>query len=496
MTKPILFTNLNDLEFADPKLELHVNQPYKYSTVIKPTEPWESWAVLGYNDVLRTPDGRIRMYYDCIEGSGVPPGITEVKSTSSRRVCLAESLDGIVWTKPSLGIFKYKNPYTNLSSTENNILLEDSGVSVFLDPTASKQKQWKMVTSYFARSSPDGIDWELMCKTNKSTSDIDDTKPTAVYDPNEGAYVIYVRRDGKGYNRGIGRCVTDDLCDWEKFYHPNHCPTIFELENGNMADVYTNSYTPYPSIQEPSVHFFFPSIYYHFGASRPWGFSNDGLLDIQILASKDGRNVNFIDADKFPYVPLDVNRCGYGKESRPNVTWGWCDPYTGELANTSVATSVSYMASGFIFSNNGEHIFQYSSGQPFSHGGDGANKTWGTNSGIRLLINRRDGFTYIQSPPSQGKVPFLVIKLNDIPKCNSEVILTVNFETSVTGFLKFAVMYEKDYSVEKSDALRGSSLAAVVSWNAGKTAVLPKASALLLQVFLDTAKLYALELKC
>ena len=78
------------------------------------------------------------------------------------------------------------------------------------------------------------------------------------------------------------------------------------------------------------------------------------------------------------------------------------------------------MASGFIFSNNGEYIYQYSSGQPFSHGGDRANKTWGSNSGIRLLINRRDGFTYIQAPQITSKLPFLVVKLDDTPQCKNQ----------------------------------------------------------------------------
>ena len=36
------------------------------------------------------------------------------------------------------------------------------------------------------------------------------------------------------------------------------------------------------------MHLFFPSMYHHFGAAAPWGFGNDGLLDIRLVVSRDG----------------------------------------------------------------------------------------------------------------------------------------------------------------------------------------------------------------
>jgi hypothetical protein len=96
-----------------------------------PSEPWESWAVFAYNSVVNVKPGEYRFYYDCIEGTGTPPGgkdatapESKVGAISHRRICLATSSDGVVWTKPSLGIFNLNG------STANNILLEDSGVSV------------------------------------------------------------------------------------------------------------------------------------------------------------------------------------------------------------------------------------------------------------------------------------------------------------------------------------------------------------------------------
>ncbi len=76
-----------------------------------------------------------------LEGHAVPPS---PNSLSHRRICLATSNDGLSWTKPELGLFNLNG------STANNILLEDSGVSVFIDGSPQAKAsglQWKMICS-------------------------------------------------------------------------------------------------------------------------------------------------------------------------------------------------------------------------------------------------------------------------------------------------------------------------------------------------------------
>ena len=153
------------------------------------------------------------------------------------------------WVKPALGI------YSRNGSTANNILLEDSGVSVFLDrnPTAKSSEQWKMTCSNAVYGSPDGIKWHKI-PTKSPTGPIqhsDDTKPTGAWDPRLRKYVIFVRRD-VSQGRCIGRCETTDFANWES-ETPDGCPTVFcadsedpiHLDGG--LDVYTNAWTPYPS---------------------------------------------------------------------------------------------------------------------------------------------------------------------------------------------------------------------------------------------------------
>eukprot|EP00729_Bicosta_minor_P020253 gene20253-29507_t len=159
------------VESMDHDLTVTVNQPIKGSRVLRPTERWETWAVFAYNSVVNVGPNNYRMYYDCIEA--------------------------------------------------NNILLEDSGVSVFLDanPAAPSSAKWKMACSNAAYGSPDGLAWTKLVDHSPVKAE-DDTKPTAGWDPIEKKYIIYVRRDaavaGKSSDvvRSIGRCSTDDFTNW------------------------------------------------------------------------------------------------------------------------------------------------------------------------------------------------------------------------------------------------------------------------------------------
>ena len=401
----LLFLNRTQaIRHIDPRLQLRMQPAMKQHRVLSPTEPWESWAVFSYNSVVQGTAVRPhRMYYDCIEGTGVPPGAAD-NELSHRRICLAESRDGLTWTKPQLGI------YQRNGSSANNILLEDSGVSVFFDGSAGADAQWKMACSNAAYASTDGLRWR---KLAWRAIDTDDTKPTAQYDPSLGKYVIVVRRDvAPGYTRTIGRCETNNFSDWQSELEPGQagCPVVFKVDDADPQplDVYTNAWTPYPSIDEPLAHLYFPSMYAQFiDGQAPASGHNDGLLDIRLLIG-DGRwHVGYTDAvnARAPFVSLGVNTCGGGQHA-PGVMGGWCSSDSPRLASTSFDTSAAYMASGFIHSSDGQELYFYSSGQPFTHGADGANQSWGTNTGIRLNRVRRDGFVAVeaayefQSPPT------------------------------------------------------------------------------------------------
>jgi len=460
----VLFVDHTQLASIDASLELRMQPPVKGPRVLWPTEPWESWAVFAYNSVVAgdksaTPPRPHRMYYDCIEGTGQPPGGRQLAgqrpdAISKRRICLAVSDDGLTWTKPKLGIFSVN--ISGVLSTANNILLEDSGNGVFHDPSDS-EFPWKMVCSAAAYKSKDGLRW-LKLPFHLPVEE-DDTKPTAYYDPRLKKYVVSVRRDctwdSKTFpckwiaghtpsglvrplaTRYVGRCVTSNLSNWQQDDPDGGgCAVVFgpDEKDPTEVDIYTNAWTPYPSIENPSLHLYFPSMYHHFSSKVPFGFGNDGLLDLRLVVSRDGAHLNYTQSrnGRSPYVPLGDNHCGGAAHAPSNgadaagaagalravvllvllllLTFpslspvgGWCSPKSGVESNhTDADTSAMYMASGYVPSSDAwessDSLYFYASAQPFTHGGDAGSHLWGNNSGIRLLTARRDGFVAVEAP--------------------------------------------------------------------------------------------------
>ena len=363
----LFFNRTHSLQHIDPRLHIRV-QPALKEGRHTADEPWESWAVFAYNSVVAGDRAQPhRLYYDCIEGTGVPPGSDGSNALSHRRVCLAESVDGVVWSKPSLGLFARNG------STTNNILLEDSGVSVFLDANPrTGGGAMEMACSNAAYASSDGLRWRKLPWAPIAT---DDTKPTAYFDPSVGKYVISVRRDvAPGYERAIGRCATSNFSNWQEEVPSGRdgCDVVFRVDAHDPPglDVYTNAWTPYPSTSSPLVHLFFPSMYHHFTSGAPAGLGNDGLLDIRILMSVDNVNVTYADADNARAFLFRSATARAGHQHAPGTPGGWCTPDGPELAATPFDSSATYMASDCVPSADGA-IHPYASGQPFTHGGDG-----------------------------------------------------------------------------------------------------------------------------
>jgi hypothetical protein len=547
----LLFINSShSISDMDDRLELVMQPAEKHGLVIYPTEPWESECVSAYHSVVQgdKATGRPhRIYYDCIEGYGNPPGDdvrhNNARLTAHRRICLATSHDGIRWEKPELGLFNRSG------STANNILVEDSGVSVFFDPREHEPPlaQWKMITSNGAYSSADGLRWR---KLPFAPIAQDDTKPTGQYDPRLGKYVIYVRRDIPPANqtapyvgmRQIGRCVTPNISDWQAEVPAGApgCEVVFGADalDPQPMDVYTNAWTPYPSIASPLVHLFFPSFYHHFAYPAPLNTTNDGLLDIRLLFSDDGTNLSYVDGARnarSPFVRLGDNTCGAHRHA-PSVMGGWCDVIKNARLDVSAPdTSAMYMASGFVDSatlDSGEgggfgggELFFYASAQPFTHGGMKHNKTWGNNTGVQLLSVRRDGFAAVEAgygawgvgaswERSERLAPTLTTVAMQVPsECSGGggggVHLYVNLQTSVAGFVAIELQDDsgdgsgggqplEGYGMSDSDKLKGGATSAAASWGGGNRSSLASLAGrrVALRIALADAKLFSVRFGC
>eukprot|EP00756_Hemistasia_phaeocysticola_P062883 Hpha_TRINITY_DN6343_c0_g1::TRINITY_DN6343_c0_g1_i2::g.145445::m.145445 len=381
---------------------------------------------------------------------------------------------------------------------------------------------WKMVCSNAAYESPDGLSWSPLPFAPIAS---DDTKPTAYWDNALGKYVISVRRDvSPGYVRTIGRCVTGNLSDWQQEANSSGCPVVFRPDAADPPgmDVYTNAWTPYPSPGSPAVHLFFPSMYAHFNTKRPWGFGNDGLLDIRLVVSRDGKDLHYAGPRcsnaRRPFVPLGpTDGCGPRATSPNDVSGGWCSPYSGVESSIPFDTSAAYMASGHLLSPNGREVFLYSSGQPFTHGGDSANQTWANNTGLRLLRLRRDGFVSLDAPynfsggadvskyPSAATVG---VRVPALPCAVGEgVAVKINFASSVVGFVAVSLEQQGQdgdwaplagYGLEDADRLQGNALDAIASWGHGARASLGGLVGQIVsfRVAMADSSLYAIDFTC
>src|SRR5207344_239901 len=82
---------------------LKVNAPQSAEVVIRPDRPWEQLMISFYTTVIEE-NGKLRLWYICRDAANVP------------NLAYAESVDGVTWSKPNLGIVDYHG------STDNNLV--------------------------------------------------------------------------------------------------------------------------------------------------------------------------------------------------------------------------------------------------------------------------------------------------------------------------------------------------------------------------------------
>jgi hypothetical protein len=119
----------------------HAATKYEGNPVFTKEKNWEGWGPSCGGTVIRDAD-KLRMYYYTIEGChGV-----------------AESKDGLHWTRPVLGLVDWKG------SKENNIINCSPQVFRLAHP-ASSEKAWVSLSSKRASYSTDGYKWTPESRT-------------------------------------------------------------------------------------------------------------------------------------------------------------------------------------------------------------------------------------------------------------------------------------------------------------------------------------------
>ncbi|HIE97075.1 MAG: hypothetical protein ABGZ23_17650 [Fuerstiella sp.] len=153
-------------------------------------KPWETDHLL-IGSVFRDGD-RFRMFY---KAGYAPPAVGDPPGTPHLLIATAESVDGLRWTKPELGIRIFNG------SAKNN-LIGRMGMTCFLDPhETDPEHKYKAAYSHWQKMSaalaysPDGLHWTPYNNTQPVTYRAADTINQLLWDEDAAVYRLYTRED-------------------------------------------------------------------------------------------------------------------------------------------------------------------------------------------------------------------------------------------------------------------------------------------------------------
>lgn len=249
---PINISNRREL-FADSFLlesfsgtHLQQQTPRDEGVAFKFDQPWEG-LFSGYATLVTLADGRLRAYY---RGKAVAN-----KDGSEEEVtCVAESTDGLHWTKPELGLYEV------MGTRKNNVVLMKAhtathNFSPFRDtrPGVPEDERFKAFGGTMegggltAWKSPDGLRWEkispepVITKAMVPYKYMFDSQNVPFWSAAEDKYVAYYRVFEGGIRR-IVRSESKDFRTWS-------APVLMEYRNPSVQapveHLYTNQTHPY-----------------------------------------------------------------------------------------------------------------------------------------------------------------------------------------------------------------------------------------------------------
>ena len=262
-------------------VELKLHPPRKTGEQLIVSEhPWES-ATLNWFSVLQD-GGKYRMWYECYDVDGWP-------TADDTSFCYAESIDGVHWTKPKLGLVSYQG------STENNIVFRQiggenhrsrvHGSCVFIDPQAPASERYKCVSQgqflgigdrpYYVAgmTSPDGLHWTRLAKPICLV--FADSQYSGFWDESKQQYSLFGRTSGRG-GRAIGRAISDRFDSFPLL--TERCVLQAEPDDPTNCDLYNPACQQYPEV--PGLYLMFPSFFRH----------REDTLDIRLAVSRDGES--------------------------------------------------------------------------------------------------------------------------------------------------------------------------------------------------------------
>lgn len=409
--------------------------------------PWEGNAA--YPTLFRDED-RIRLYY-----SGRPATLAE-NASAEQYACLAESTDGIHFSRPELGLFDFRG------SQKNNIVWHGAPAHNFTpfrdeNPSAPTDQRYKAI-GYHPRSdkglaafgSPDGIHWRLLHEAPIITEGAFDSQNLAFWDPLKGLYVEY-HRGNRGARPGLPMLGLRDIltCASRDFIHWSE-PRLIDYADAYRYHLYTNAILPYP--RAPHLYIGTPA---RFMCTRKKidAHPTAGVSDAMLMSSRDG-------------VSFQRWNEGFIRPSMEAENW---------------TDRNQYPAWGMLQLTPGEWSLYWN--EHYKH----------SNPRLRRGTLRIDGFASLHAG-GEG-----VGEVLTRPMVFSGRKLEINYATSAAGTMQFALCDEAGnafdgFSLDDSEMLFGNAIDHVVTWR-GRVADLGAFAgrSIRLRVRLQDADLYAIR---
>jgi hypothetical protein len=434
-----LFVDTQLIDGLTGHIHQHLHTPIDRGIVVDHDAPWEG-TTSGYNTTLKDGD-RFRMYY-----RGWDLDENKRKEDYQASACVAESSDGITWTKPNLGLFSHNG------STDNNIILETDHLThnfvPFIDTNPDAAYKYRGVGrghaddihGLFAMHSADGLRWESTYDGPMKLEGRFDSQNLAFWDPICSAYRIYFR-DMERDHRAIKTATSPDFVTWSE--------STFLTYEGSPADthLYTNQIEPY--YRAPHLYVGFPT---RFIQDR--GQITEGLF----MSSRDAVHFTRYE-ESFIRPGLNPNKWG----NRCNYTW------CGLLETASDIEGSPPEISLFTDEN-------YYTGQPVS---------------TRRHTVRLDGFVSMRAGMSGGEVTTKPITFSGSK-------LEVNVSTSAAGSMRVAILDESEkeiegYGLEDSDEFFGDSVEHTLTWKGASDVSRLEGKPVRLRIVLHDADVYSFK---
>ncbi len=430
----------------DVRLVLH--RPRPREVVFKFDRPWEG-LYSGYETVLKDGD-TFRFYYR---------GMPEAKHALDTEVtCVAESKDGIHWTRPKLGIYEVRG------TGENNVVLARNrgchNLAPFIDanPNCPPDQRYKAMggtgkPGLLAFVSADGLHWKQIQTEPVITKGAFDSQNNAFWSESEQQYVCYFRvfRDGQ---RWIARTTSEDYIHWSE-------PVDLELNGKPREHLYTNQINPY--VRAPHIYLGLPTRFLpgrrvvteeearQIGTPTKWNYAND-CTDILLTSARGG---------------ADFKRTFMEAFIRPGA----------DLQNWT--SRANYAARGIVQTGERELSLyvKHHSGYPSTH--------------VRRYTLRPDGFVSVHGPYTGGE---LVTK----PFRFRGDTLSINYATSAAGglFVEIQMLDGKPvegFAMKDCPEIIGDRLDHTVAWKSGKSVTQLAGKPIRLRFKLKDADLYSFQ---